>query len=169
MSSSVHPRRNSSARRARAAKDDSSSFALSDENLPKFCGIFGKFSIFLLSEISFNSIFNVSITTFGIIGLILCLALRFITPAFKYLTASLNNISPSSQNALSGFSVSSLKAFLLFYFPQMRPAILMSMLVVFIEVIKEQPATLLLRPVGFETLSSKIYNQFIIHFMNSFR
>ena len=108
--------------------------------------------------VSFNSIFNVSITTYGIIGLILCLALRFITPAFKYLTASLNNISPSSQNALSGFSVSSLKAFLLFYFPQMRPAILMSMLVVFIEVIKEQPATLLLRPVGFETLSSKIYN-----------
>ena len=74
------------------------------------------------------------------------------------MTASLSNISPSSQNALSGFSVSSLKAFLSFYFPQMRPAILMSMLVVFIEVIKEQPATLLLRPVGFETLSSKIYN-----------
>ena len=58
-------------------------------------------------------------------------------------------------NLTSIFSVSSLKAFLLFYFPQMRPAILMSMLVVFIEVIKEQPATLLLRPVGFETLSSK--------------
>ena len=31
-------------------------------------------------------------------------------------------------------------------------------MVVFIEVMKEQPATLLLRPVGFDTLSSKIYN-----------
>jgi len=31
-------------------------------------------------------------------------------------------------------------------------------LVVFIEVMKEQPATLLLRPVGFDTLSSRIYN-----------
>jgi iron(III) transport system permease protein len=80
------------------------------------------------------------------------------TPPFNYLSASLNNIDPSSQDALSGFSISSLKSFYLFYFPQMRPAILMSLLVVFIEVVKEQPATLLLRPVGFETLSSKIYN-----------
>ena len=35
---------------------------------------------------------------------------------------------------------------------------MLGFLVVFIEVIKEQPATLLLRPVGFDTLSSKIYN-----------
>lgn len=108
--------------------------------------------------VTFDSIFNISITSYGIFGLILCLALRFMTPPFNYLSASLNNIDPSSQDALSGFSISSLKSFYLFYFPQMRPAILMSLLVVFIEVVKEQPATLLLRPVGFETLSSKIYN-----------
>ena len=40
----------------------------------------------------------------------------------------------------------------------MHPSLLLGFLVVFIEVIKEQPATLLLRPVGFDTLSSKIYN-----------
>ena len=39
-----------------------------------------------------------------------------------------------------------------------RQSLLLGFLVVFIEVIKEQPATLLLRPVGFETLSSRIYN-----------
>ena len=31
-------------------------------------------------------------------------------------------------------------------------------MIVFIESVKEQPATLLLRPVGFDTLSTKIYN-----------
>ena len=31
-------------------------------------------------------------------------------------------------------------------------------MIVFIESIKEQPATLLLRPVGFDTLSTKVYN-----------
>ena len=31
-------------------------------------------------------------------------------------------------------------------------------MIVFIECVKEQPATLLLRPVGFDTLSTKIYN-----------
>ena len=40
----------------------------------------------------------------------------------------------------------------------MAAAIKLSFLVVFIEVMKEQPATLLLRPAGFDTLSSKIYN-----------
>ena len=40
----------------------------------------------------------------------------------------------------------------------MRPAIFLSVLIVFIESIKEQPATLLLRPVGFDTLSTRIYN-----------
>ena len=40
----------------------------------------------------------------------------------------------------------------------MKPAIFLSVLIVFIESIKEQPATLLLRPVGFDTLSTKIYN-----------
>jgi len=40
----------------------------------------------------------------------------------------------------------------------MAAAIKLSFLVVFIEFMKEKPATLLLRPVGFDTLSSKIYN-----------
>ena len=40
----------------------------------------------------------------------------------------------------------------------MKPAIFLSIMIVFIECIKEQPATLLLRPVGFDTLSTKIYN-----------
>ena len=40
----------------------------------------------------------------------------------------------------------------------MKSAIFLSVLIVFIESIKEQPATLLLRPVGFDTLSTKIYN-----------
>ena len=40
----------------------------------------------------------------------------------------------------------------------MKPAIFLSLMLVFIESIKEQPATLLLRPIGFDTLSTKIYN-----------
>ena len=40
----------------------------------------------------------------------------------------------------------------------MKSAALLGLMIVFIESIKEQPATLLLRPVGFDTLSTKIYN-----------
>ena len=56
------------------------------------------------------------------------------------------------------YSKSLLKTFRNIYFPALYPSLLLGFLVVFIEVIKEQPATLLLRPVGFDTLSSKIYN-----------
>ena len=103
-------------------------------------------------------VFNTSITFYGILGLIVCLSLRFMTPAFNYISASLSNISRSAENALTTQPKNSFKAFKLFYFPHMKPAIFLSLMLVFIESIKEQPATLLLRPIGFDTLSTKIYN-----------
>ena len=108
--------------------------------------------------VGFDFLFNTSITLYGIFGLILCLSLRFMTPAFNYISSSLANISKSSENALTTYSKNSFKAFRLFYLPQMSPAISLGIMIVFIESIKEQPATLLLRPVGFDTLSTKIYN-----------
>jgi len=108
--------------------------------------------------IGFYTLFSTSITLYGIYGLILCLSLRFMTPAFNYISSSLSNISQSAENALATQPKNSSKAFNMFYLPQMRPAIFLSIMIVFIECIKEQPATLLLRPVGFDTLSTKIYN-----------
>ena len=108
--------------------------------------------------ITVNEIFGVSVTSLGIFGLIIGLSLRFMTPAFQYLISALNNIPQSSKQALATFPTSPYKAFKSLYLPSIRPALLVAFLVVFIEVVKEQPATLILRPVGFETLSSKIYN-----------
>jgi len=84
--------------------------------------------------------------------------LRFMTPAYNYSSASLANISKSSENALSLIPSNPLTAFSSFYYPQMKSALFLGFMIVFIESVKEQPATLLLRPVGFDTLSTKIYN-----------
>ena len=108
--------------------------------------------------ISFYILFDTSITLYGIYGLVICLCLRFMTPAFNYISASLSNIPKSAENALSIKPKNPFKAFRSFYLPQMQSAILLSIMIVFIETIKEQPATLLLRPVNFDTLSTKIYN-----------
>ena len=108
--------------------------------------------------IGFDALFNTSITIYGIFGLIICLSLRFMTPAYNYSASSLANISDSSEKALSLLPRNSLKAFGSFYYPQMKPALFLGFMIVFIESVKEQPATLLLRPVGFDTLSTKIYN-----------
>ena len=80
------------------------------------------------------------------------------TPAFNYIKSSLENIPSSSEKALETFGVKNIKAFTMFYLPQMRSAIFLGIMIVFIETIKEQPATLLLRPTNFDTLSTKIYN-----------
>ena len=44
------------------------------------------------------------------------------------------------------------------YLPLIRGPVLIAMLLVFVDGIKELPATLLLRPFGFETLSTLIFN-----------
>ena len=106
----------------------------------------------------FDFYFDLSITVFGIWGLVLCLLIRFITPLIRYLDAGLSNISDGTLSATKIYSKSLFKTFKNIYFPYLYPSLLLGFLVVFIEVIKEQPATLLLRPVGFETLSSRIYN-----------
>ncbi len=43
------------------------------------------------------------------------------------------------------------------YFPLLRPGILTGALLVMVEVMKEMPATLLLRPFGWETLAVRIF------------
>ena len=41
--------------------------------------------------------------------------------------------------------------------PLLRPSIFVGMLLVFIDVVKELPATLILRPFNFETLATRVY------------
>ena len=106
----------------------------------------------------FSFYFDLSITVFGMWGLFLCLVIRFITPLIRYLDAALSSMTEETLSATRIYSRSLLKTFKSIYFPALYPSLLLGFLVVFIEVIKEQPATLLLRPVGFDTLSSKIYN-----------
>ena len=106
----------------------------------------------------FSFYFDLSITVFGIWGLFLCLVIRFITPLIRYLDAALSSMTEETLSATRIYSKSLLRTFRNIYFPALYPSLLLGFLVVFIEVIKEQPATLLLRPVGFDTLSSKIYN-----------
>ena len=41
----------------------------------------------------------------------------------------------------------------------MRGSVLTALLLVFVDCVKELPATLLLRPFGYETLSTRVYEQ----------
>ena len=108
--------------------------------------------------VGFDYLFDTSITFYGILGLIICLALRFMTPAFNYISASLSNISKSSENALTTHPKNSFKAFKLFYFPQMRPAIFLSLCLYLLNQLRNSQQRFYCVPFGFDTLSTKIYN-----------
>jgi iron(III) transport system permease protein len=94
----------------------------------------------------------------GSIGLLIfAYVVRFQAIGFGAITSGVSRLSPNVMNASfllgRGFSNS-----LLFLAPRLlRKSILAGGLLVFVDVMKELPMTLLLRPFNFETLSTYVY------------
>ena len=108
--------------------------------------------------VGFQVAFDISLTDLGLLGLILALSIRFLTPAKNYAVRSLALIPKSSIYSLALNNSGSIKSFTKFYWKHIRLTSLLVFFIVAIEILKEQPAVLLLRPAGFDTLSSRIYN-----------
>ncbi|WP_037436144.1 ABC transporter permease [Sinorhizobium fredii] len=84
-------------------------------------------------------------------------AVRFLTMAEGTLEAGFHKLSPHldmAGRALGRTSAQTLRSVLL---PMMRPAVLTSALLVFIETMKELSATIMLRPFNFNTLATLVY------------
>ncbi|PDT85930.1 iron ABC transporter permease [Sinorhizobium sp. BJ1] len=82
---------------------------------------------------------------------------RFLTMAEGTLEAGFHKLSPHldmAARALGRTSAQTLRSVLL---PMMRPAVLTSALLVFIETMKELSATIMLRPFNFNTLATLVY------------
>ncbi len=82
---------------------------------------------------------------------------RFLTMAEGTLEAGFHKLSPHldmASRALGRTSAQTLRTVLL---PMMRPAVLTSALLVFIETMKELSATIMLRPFNFNTLATLVY------------
>ncbi len=82
---------------------------------------------------------------------------RFLTAAFNVYDGSLQRIHKNIDGAARMLGASGLKQFSTIHLPLLRGAILSAALLVFIDVMKELPATLLLRPFNFETLATRVY------------
>ena len=108
--------------------------------------------------VGFQVAFDISLTDLGLMGLILALSIRFLTPAKNYAVRSLSLIPKSAIYSLALNNSGSIKSFTEFYWKHIRLTSLLVFFIVAIEILKEQPAVLLLRPAGFDTLSSRIYN-----------
>ncbi|MBX3725799.1 MAG: iron ABC transporter permease [Xanthomonadales bacterium] len=93
----------------------------------------------------------------GTLGaLLLALQARFLRASAEPLAAGLALLRPSLPEAARSLGAGAWRRLLL-TLPMLRPSVLAALLLVAIEVMKELPATLMLRPFGWDTLAIRIY------------
>lgn len=90
-------------------------------------------------------------------ALILAFVIRFSAISNGSIQAAYKQMPPNLDAASTLLKAGSLKTFRKIHLPIMTPAIVSAFLLVFIEVVKELPASLLLRPFDFETLATYVY------------
>ena len=93
----------------------------------------------------------------SILALLFAYLARFLTVAFGSVESGLERIRPSLAEAAQSLGSSTLAVIRRIYVPMLRPSLLTALLLVLVEVMKEMPATLLLRPFGWDTLAVRIY------------
>ncbi|MCY4524337.1 MAG: ABC transporter permease subunit, partial [Halobacteriovoraceae bacterium] len=91
------------------------------------------------------------------LALLLGFLIRFYAVAFELQNGACSLIDKKFDWVSSSLGLTSLRTFCKVHLPLLRPAILSSMLICFLEASKEMPITLILRPYGVNTLSTKIY------------
>jgi iron(III) transport system permease protein len=92
-----------------------------------------------------------------VIGLLGAYLVRFLALAFQAVDASLHRIPPSLDDAARSLGSDRLEVLERVHLPLMRAGLVTGCLLVFTEVMKELPATLLLRPLGGDTLAIEVW------------
>lgn len=85
------------------------------------------------------------------------LVIRFLAVAISNIDAGLERISPNIDAAAKTLGTRSGAALRIIHLPMLKPALGAAALLVFVDAMKELPATLLLRPFNFETLATRMY------------
>jgi iron(III) transport system permease protein len=90
-------------------------------------------------------------------ALLLAYTVRFLAVGLGTVEAGWQRLSPHLDAAARTLGASPIEMLRAVHLPLLRPAIGAASLMVFVDVMKELPATLLLRPFDFETLATQIY------------
>jgi iron(III) transport system permease protein len=93
----------------------------------------------------------------GLVALTVAYAARFLGAAYEPLEAGLQRATRSLRDAAAALGAGPWRRFLQVELPVAMPALLAAALIVMVEVAKELPATLILRPFGFDTLAVRAH------------
>ena len=89
--------------------------------------------------------------------LVFAYVVRFLPQALASLGAALRGVSPRMEEAARGLGRGPAGVLVSVTVPLVRPGLLAGAALVFLSAMKELPATLLLRPIGFDTLATEIW------------
>jgi iron(III) transport system permease protein len=107
-----------------------------------------------------RSAFNIStglLLSGTIFSLIFAYLVRFLAVGFGSVESSLNKIAPSLDDASRSLGYGSTSTLWKIHTPLMSGGLLTSAMLVFVDVMKELPATLVIRPFNFDTLGIRVY------------
>lgn len=113
-----------------------------------------KIIIFLEKVTSYEFSFILNGT---IIVMLIAYAIRFLSPGFNTISSSFERIPPSVDEAATSLGVGTMKMLKKIHIPLIKKSLLAGYVLVFIDVTKEMPITLMTRPFGWDTLAVKIF------------
>ena len=97
------------------------------------------------------------IITGTILALVYALSVRFLTVAFNTIEAGFSKIPASMEHASRSLGAHWAARMRLIFLPLLRPSLISAFILVFIDVMRELPATLIMRPFNFDTLATRVY------------
>ena len=89
--------------------------------------------------------------------LLIAYLVRFSTISIKTIDSGLNKISSSYDLLASSFGYSKLQTLIKIHLPILLPTITSATILLFVDIVKELPMTLILRPFNFNTLPIHLY------------
>lgn len=93
----------------------------------------------------------------SVTALILAYVIRFFSVGFGPVQSSLERIRPHYQEVAHTLGLSQWQVLRRVYLPLLTPGLLTALVLVLVDAMKEMPATLLMRPFGWDTLAVRIY------------
>ncbi|WP_006786222.1 ABC transporter permease [Thiorhodospira sibirica] len=92
-----------------------------------------------------------------LVALVFAYCVRFLAVSLNTVEAALTKIKPSMDDAARSLGMSPSQVLYKIHLPIMRGSVLTALLLVFVDVLKELPATLILRPFNFNTLAVRAF------------
>jgi iron(III) transport system permease protein len=92
-----------------------------------------------------------------VVALVYAYVVRFLAVSFNAIEASLEKITPSMDAASRTLGKTAGRTLVLVHAPLMRSSLLAAGILVFVDVMKELPATIILRPFDFDTLAIRAF------------